>query len=542
MDDNKFHKIEGNLSGIKMPERFTFPFYYIPHPLVRLAAASLRRYLNCRNEWQSELMAGKMIGVLVVRNSEGKLGYLAAFSGNLAHANNHFYFVPAVYDILQPDGVFKTKEAEITEINHRIAAAEQSVERKTLDKTLAAACSARDKEVAAYKALMAKSKQERDQKRLDGSDCASLIAESQFQKAELRRIKQRHKEAIDAIAAQRDAIDAEIASMKKLRHAMSEQLQRWIFDQFVMVNARGERKTLTDIFADARGEMPPAGAGECAAPKLLQYALTNGYTPLAMGEFWIGRSPVGEVRHDGFFYGACKSKCEPILNFMMQGLDVESNPLKGGSDLESRLRTVYEDDCLWVVDKPSGMLSAPGKDGTLSVTDVARRRFPQSQGLMVVHRLDQHTSGLLIVAKTTEAFSALRQQFEHHEVEKAYIALLDGNVPDNEGLIRLPLSADYHDRPRQRVDFDGGKEAVTHYRVIGRFGDTTRVEFRPLTGRTHQLRVHSAFSRPDGLGAPIHGDALYGCADVRLCLHASYIRFSHPTTGEILAFSSTPDF
>ncbi len=542
LDDNKFHKIEGDLSGIQLPERFTFPFYYIPHPLVRLAAASLRHYLDGRNEWRDELSAGKMMGVLVARNSEGELGYLAAFSGNLAHANNHDFFVPAVYDILQPDGVFKTKEAEITEINRSIAAAEQSAERKALDKALAAARSARDKEVAVYKTLMANSKQERDQKRLAGDDCASLIAESQFQKAELRRIKQRHKEAIDALEARRDTLDAEVASMKKLRHAMSERLQRWIFDQFVMVNASGERQTLTEIFADARSEMPPAGAGECAAPKLLQYALSNGYTPVAMGEFWIGRSPVGEVRRNGFFYGACKSKCEPILNFMMQGLTVEANPLKGGSDLESRLRTVYEDDSLWVVDKPSGMLSAPGKDGSLSVTDVARRRFPQSQGLMVVHRLDQHTSGLLIVAKTAEAFSELRQQFERHEVEKVYIALLDGNVPDDEGEIRLPLSADYHDRPRQRVDFDEGKEAVTRYRVIGRFGDTTRVEFRPLTGRTHQLRVHSAYNRPEGLGAPIHGDALYGCADVRLCLHASYIRFKHPSTGEILAFSSTPDF
>ncbi len=542
MDDSKFHSIEGDISGIKLPEMFTFPFYYVPHPLVRLAAASLRRYLDDCGEWQEELSAGKMMGVLVARDAKGTLGYLAAFSGNLAHANNHEFFVPAVYDILQPDGVFKTKEAEITEINRRISNALQSSERKALDEALSAARSARDKEVADYKILMARCKQERDQKRLDGSDCAALVAESQFQKAELRRIKQRHKEAVDALESRRNALDAEVASLKKLRHAMSERLQRWIFDRFVMVNALGERQTLTEIFAEARGEMPPAGAGECAAPKLLQYALTHGYTPLTMGEFWVGRSPVGELRRDGFFYGACKSKCEPILNFMMQGMTVEPNPLKGGNDLESRLRTVYEDDCLWVVDKPSGMLSAPGRDGSVSVTDVARRRFPQSQGLMVVHRLDQHTSGLLIVAKTAEAFSALRQQFERHEVEKKYIALLDGDLPDDEGEIKLPLSADYHDRPRQRVDFDEGKEAVTRYRVVARFGDTTRVEFSPLTGRTHQLRVHSAYCRPLGLGAPIHGDALYGRTDVRLCLHASYIKFHHPKTGETLSFSSAPEF
>lgn len=525
-----------------MPEMFTFPFFYVAHPLVRLAATSLRRYLDGRKEWQEELEAGKMMGVLVARNGEGDLGYLAAFSGNLAHSNDHAFFVPAVYDILQPDGVFKTKEAEITTINHRIAEAEQSAERKAMAEAMASALAERDREVEGYKALMAQSKQERDRQRLAGGDCSALIAESQFQKAELRRIKHRYQERIDAIADRIKAYDAEVAALKAKRRAMSENLQRWIFDQFVMVNALGERRTLTQIFADARGEMPPAGAGECAAPKLLQYALLNGYKPIAMGEFWIGKSPVGEVRRDGFFYGACKSKCEPILNFMMQGMAVEANPLKADNDIESHLHTVYEDDYLWVVDKPSGMLSAPGRDGSTSVTDVAHRRFPQSEGLMVVHRLDQHTSGLLIVAKTKEAFAALRRQFENHEVEKAYVALLDGNITDDEGVINLPLSADYLDRPRQRVDFDHGKEAVTRYRVVSRFGDTTRVEFRPLTGRSHQLRVHSAYSRPEGLGVPIHGDALYGCADVRLCLHASYIRFKHPITGETVTLSSAPEF
>ena len=305
-----------------------------------------------------------------------------------------------------------------------------------------------------------------------------------------------------------------------------------------MLDAKGDRRTLTQIFADARGELPPAGAGECAAPKLLQYAYVNGYRPLAMGEFWVGKSPVGELRRDGCFYGACKGKCEPILNYMLQGLRVEPNPLESAHKEE--LRTVYEDGSLWVVDKPSGMLSAPGKVGGVSVAEIARQRFPEASGLMVVHRLDMHTSGLLVVAKTRDAFVALRRQFEAKEVKKTYTALLDGNVASDEGSISLPLSADWHNRPRQKVDYADGKEAVTLYRVLGRGGGMTRIEFNPVTGRTHQLRVHAASA--DGLDAPIHGDALYGTPDSRLCLHANCIIFRHPDTGELMTLESTPEF
>ena len=250
-----------------------------------------------------------------------------------------------------------------------------------------------------------------------------------------------------------------MATLKEERRRLSESLQRWIFDRFVMLDAKGDRRTLTQIFADARGELPPAGAGECAAPKMLQYAYVNGYRPLAMGEFWVGKSPVGELRRDGCFYGACKGKCEPILNYMLQGLRVEPNPLESAHKEE--LRTVYEDGSLWVVDKPSGMLSAPGKVGGVSVAEIARQRFPEASGLMVVHRLDMHTSGLLVVAKTRDAFVALRRQFEAKEVKKTYTALLDGNVASDEGSISLPLSADWHNRPRQKVDYADGKEAVT---------------------------------------------------------------------------------
>lgn len=538
MTDRKFHKIIGDISGISVPEMFTFPFCYTPHPLVEMAAGCLRSYLDKRADLADELQSGKMMGVLVVENSAGEVGYLAAFSGNLSHSNDHDFFVPAVYDILCPDGEFKRREAEITEINRRVDQAERC-------EAMAEARSAVDeirmrgeKAVADYRAYMAQCKAERQRLRANGGDTAALVAESQYQKAELKRLRRRVDGEVRLAGSRLSALESEVATLKEERRRLSESLQRWIFDRFVMLDAKGDRRTLTQIFADARGELPPAGAGECAAPKLLQYAYVNGYRPLAMGEFWVGKSPVGELRRDGCFYGACKGKCEPILNYMLQGLRMEPNPLESAHKEE--LRTVYEDGSLWVVDKPSGMLSAPGKVGGVSVAEIARQRFPEASGLMVVHRLDMHTSGLLVVAKTRGAFVALRRQFEAKEVKKTYTALLDGNVASDEGSISLPLSADWHNRPRQKVDYANGKEAVTLYRVLGRGGGMTRVEFNPVTGRTHQLRVHAASA--DGLNAPIHGDALYGTSDSRLCLHANCIIFRHPDTGEWMTLESTPEF
>lgn len=538
MTDRKFHKIIGDISGISVPEMFTFPFCYTPHPLVEMAAGCLRSYLDKRVDLADELQSGKMMGVLVVENSAGEVGYLAAFSGNLSHSNDHDFFVPAVYDILCSDGEFKRREAEITEINRRVDQTERC-------EAMAEARSAVDevrmrgeKAVADYRAYMAQCKAERQRLRANGGDTAALVAESQYQKAELKRLRRRVDGEVRLAGSRLSALEAEVATLKEERRRLSESLQRWIFDRFVMLDAKGDRRTLTQIFADARGELPPAGAGECAAPKLLQYAYVNGYRPLAMGEFWVGKSPVGELRRDGCFYGACKGKCEPILNYMLQGLRVEPNPLESAHKEE--LRTVYEDGSLWVVDKPSGMLSAPGKVGGVSVAEIARQRFPEASGLMVVHRLDMHTSGLLVVAKTRDAFVALRRQFEAKEVKKTYTALLDGNVASDEGSISLPLSADWHNRPRQKVDYADGKEAVTLYRVLGRGGGMTRVEFNPVTGRTHQLRVHAASA--DGLNAPIHGDALYGTPDSRLCLHANCIIFRHPDTGEWMTLESTPEF
>ena len=533
-----FHNFDCDISGICLPEKFTYPFCYKPHPLVVEAARQVQEYLSGREDWADEIGGGKMFGILVVADRLGNVGFLAAFSGNIARSNNHPYFVPPVYDLLRPDGFFRKGEDDISSINRKIEALESSDEYGRLQRELDALMLAAGREIESYRQQMRASKMRRDSMRLQGISTDGMVRESQFEKAELRRIKQRWHSAIEAAVKELDKLVSTISRLKAERKRRSAELQRRLFDCFVVYNARGGKSTLTEIFERERHELPPAGAGECAAPKLLQYAYLNGLHPLAMGEFWWGRPSEAVVRRHLHFYPACKSKCEPILRFMLQGLDVESNPLDNRA--ESDLTTVYEDDSLWVVDKPEGMLSVPGKGCGPSVWDVARNRFPSATGPLVVHRLDMHTSGLLVVAKTKAAHEDLQRQFAERRVHKEYMAILKGNVKQDSGVIDLPVSPDYFNRPAQVVDFEGGKRAVTEYHVLERCEGFTRVKFVPLTGRTHQLRVHS--SHPLGLDAPIKGDMLYGEFADRLYLHASRIVFLHPLTHRRIELSSEPPF
>lgn len=536
-----FHSFDHEIEGIPLPERFTYPFCYVPHPLVELAAEQVKAYLRTRGDWCEELEEGKMFGVLVVTDSLDEIGFLAAYSGNIAHYNRHPYFVPPVYDLLQPEGYFRKEEERISAISHRISLLRQSPELLAVASQLEETERRWAERIGAFREEMKAAKCQRDSLRkatMDKETEARLIAESQFQKAELKRLQRRRTEEVEALREQTGQIEAQLDTLSKERKERSAALQRWLFDRFRMLNALGEQRGLCEIFSEERGELPPGGAGECAAPKLLQYAYLHGYRPLAMGEFWWGRSPVGEVRSHGRFYPSCKSKCEPILHFMLRGLNVDDNPLLSAP--AEVLKTVYEDDSIWVVAKPSGLLSVPGKGEEVSVDAIARRRFPAYEGPFVVHRLDMHTSGLLVVAKSFEVYRNLQSQFAERSVEKCYVALLDGELPGEEGEISLPLRPDLDSRPRQMVDYKSGKEALTHYRVIGRESGRTRVAFCPVTGRTHQLRVHAAHVA--GLGVPIVGDLLYGTPAKRLCLHASSISFNHPVTGQRLTFTSTPDF
>lgn len=525
--------------GETLPKQMNDPFDYEPHPLCRRAAEEVCASLAEHSEWCDEIAQGKMFGVLLVRDGEGRVGYLSAFSGNLAGTNLHEGFVPAVYDMLQPEEHFRCEEAQISQINNRIEAAERSVTFSALKERLVALRAEASAEIEEGRLALKAKKAERDAERRATTEplrLEELIRESQFRKAEFARLKRRWRDAIAQCEERIEAYQREIDALRAERKCRSEQLQKWLFGRFEMLNARGERCDLCDIFAPTAQRVPPAGAGECAAPKMLQYAFKEGLQPLAMAEFWQGRSPRGEVRRHGEFYPSCKDKCAPILGFMLQGLDIA----KPNHSRTAEPTLIYEDEWLAVVSKPSGMLSVEGRSERWSVERWAKERMADAERVMVAHRLDMATSGVLLVAKSLDIYRALQRQFHARTVGKRYAALLRGEVAADVGRIELPLAADYANRPCQRVDFECGKRAVTEFRVVERRGGQTFVEFTPLTGRTHQLRMHAAHA--EGLNAPIVGDALYGRRAERLCLHASQITFTHPATGERVEFEAPCDF
>ena len=541
--ESKFHTFAQPIQSIPLPERFTYPFHYTPHPLCVIAAEETQAYLKERTEWREELQTGKMFGVLVVRTPAGEVGYLAAFSGNLAGKNVHPFFVPPIYDLLQPDGFFRQEEERINEINARIRTLQASPALEDARSRLQSTIEYCDFVLQAAKDLMKKRKEERDRLRqfpLTEEETALLIKESQHMKAAHKLTKKSLRSILEEDQAKVDRLEQEIEQLKQERKRRSAALQHKLFEQFLIMNARGEVKDLCELFAPTSQGTPPAGAGECAAPKLLQYAYQHQLEPIAMAEFWWGDSPKTEIRHHGYYYPACKGKCEPILHHMLQGLRVDENPLLADSHRETKLDILYEDDYLLVINKPEGMLSVPGKGDVDSVYQRLSILYPEATGPIIVHRLDMATSGLLLAAKTKEAHQNLQAQFKNRTIQKRYIALLEGEVPQDEGEIRLPLCPDPLDRPRQIVSEEFGKPAFTRYRVLERTSGKTLIAFYPQTGRTHQLRVHAA--HPEGLGCPILGDELYGKKADRLYLHAEYIEFRHPISGKILRIQKEADF
>lgn len=532
MTDTKLHRFQHATASIPMPDKFTYPFHYVPHPLCILAAQEVQTYLCRQTRWQEELQQGKMFGVLVVRTPDGTIGYLAAFSGNLAHSNVHDYFVPPVYDLLRPDGFFKQEEEQISAINRRIetltcsAAYMQALKAYQEDKTKAHHALLKAKE----ELQSAKARRD-EQRRMDLTEAQreALVRESQFQKAEYKRLEKRWKCELSERESTLKNFESEISRLKQERKTRSATLQRKLFHQFRMRNALGDEKDLCELFAPTPQQVPPAGAGECAAPKLLQYAYLHQLYPLAMAEFWWGNSPITEIRKQGNFYPACKGKCAPILAFMLQGLEVEENPLIKDKHAEWSPEIIYEDADLLVVNKPAGMLSVPGKEPGRSLIDRIQDLYPDSQEWMAVHRLDMATSGLLLLAKNKAVYQHLQAQFKNKIVQKRYVAWLDGIVSSTNGMISLPLSPDWMNRPRQMVNHTEGKPAQTRYEVLSRTDTRTRIAFYPLTGRTHQLRVHAASA--EGLSTPIVGDELYGTPSDRLYLHAESLDFIHPRTG-----------
>lgn len=466
---DKLHSFAGAAARIPLPDKFTYPFHYTPHPLCVMAAGEVQRYLMSVDVWQEELRKGKMFGVLVVRTSRGEVGFLAAFSGILAGKNQHAYFVPPVYDVQEPGGFFEVEEEQISAINERIRQLQEDTSYAECRQRLSAETLLARLEQDEMKNQMKEAKEQRERLRQEYPDDATLeilTRESQFQKAELKRLKQHWNTRLLSLQAEIEAFETEIERLRTERKTRSAALQQRLFKQFQMLDACGRKRDLCDIFQDTAQKVPPAGAGECAAPKLLQYAYRSGLQPVAMAEFWWGDSPKNEIRRHGYYYPACKGKCEPILRHMLQGLQVEDNPLQNDSHRDTELEILYEDEWLLVVNKPAGMLSVPGKLDVDSVYQRVRRIYPEATGPMIVHRLDMATSGLLLIAKTKEVHQNLQAQFKNRTVRKRYVALLDGLVKRREGLIALPLRPDPEDRPRQVVDEVSGKPAVTLFETL----------------------------------------------------------------------------
>ena len=621
--------------SIPSPRQFTYPFCYDVDPLAEAASLELQRYIADADLMSTEKGCGKMFGVLVVEyeDEEGALqrGFLAAYSGLLGGRNDWPYFVPPVFDAQQPDGHFKRTEREISAINREIAAIEHDAEylqsvaqHEQTKKRLQA-------EVDAFKAEVDAAKARRDARRKSGEplseeEQAEMIRESQFMKAELRRRRKAMEQAESTLNTQHSTF---LKSLQRKRKQMSDELQRWLFSAYRMLNAKGEERDLIDIFREYTHAMPPAGAGDCCAPKLLQYAYLHRLRPVCMAEFWWGESPASEIRHHLHYYPACRSKCLPILTHMLKGLDVAPNPLAQKRHT-AEPRVLYADEYIMVVDKPAGMLSVPGKaesvrsefsdSANISVEEYfannSKLKIQNSKFLKAAHRLDMDTSGLLVLARTEEAYVELQRQFASRETVKRYEAVLSGvpkhivggygipavaianiggyGIPSvaianscshlyfygqglrqecrsllrlepfailfakySSGCISLPLIADINDRPRQRVDMEHGKPALTLYNIVEvRAVDAntavayttkkvdkgrTLIHLYPKTGRTHQLRVHCA--HPLGLACPILGDPLYGIerAD-RMYLHAAELTFRHPVTGETMHFLSPSGF
>ncbi|MCG9750085.1 pseudouridine synthase [Vibrio brasiliensis] len=554
---NLFTRFTSDIDHYSLPEKFTFPFYYQPHPLCVLAANQLQQYLTTQQEWQhdfgvdgNEAGTGKMFGVLLVKSPQGEIGFLSAFSGKIADKNLLPGFVPPVFDMLAEESFFRSDLACITEINSAVKEQQSNPRLAQLKQTLnQLEQDYQDEEHAQRQAIIAgraarKAQREHGEQTLDKTALDALLTDlskqSVAEKNVLKYLKLEWEERIAAVKAELDVLLSSLNQLKQQRKQLSNALQNKLFAQYRFLNGRGEEQSLAAIFAPTTSPTPPAGAGECAAPKLLHYAFKHGFEPLALAEFWWGVSPKSEIRQHQKFYPSCNSKCQPILGHMLQGLKVDDNPLEENWAEDKELEILFEDDALVVVNKPSGLLSVPGKTITDSAYTRLQQRYPDVEGPFVIHRLDMATSGLLVFALTKRANKSLQKQFISRSVEKRYVALLEGEVEQQNGQIKLPMRGDPVDRPRQLVCFEHGKPAETYWEKISTINGRSKLYLYPKTGRTHQLRVHCAHHL--GLNLPMVGDGLYGEKADRLHLHAERLEFEHPYSKERLTFSAEAEF
>ena len=555
---NCFQKFSKKILTSELPKRFTFPFYYSPHPLILIAAKELQYHLLEQREWHHNFGIdkndkdgiGKMFGVLVVKNSQNKIGYISAYSGKLAGSNNLPIFVPPVFDILNSENFYLKGQLSIDQITNQIEILEKNTNfqkikislKKFKNKMSLLEINFRDEIIKSRK--LRKEKRTIAENKFNGNELKIILdainLESIRQKTRFKKIKETEKDRIYNEKLLYNVFKKKILLLKEKRKNISIKLQDELFRNYSFLNANGKRKNLLEIFNEYGLGKPPAAAGECAAPKLLHFAYSNNLKPIALGEFWWGKSPPSSIRKHLNFYPSCQGKCMPILNHMLSGLDVDPNPLLINKAKNKFLKIIYQDNYLLIIDKPTELLSVPGKNIKDSVYNRIKEQFPEISGPLIVHRLDMSTSGLMVIAKNKIVHKKLQKQFINREVKKKYTAILEGELERKKGEINLPIRLDIDDRPRHLVCKIHGKLSKTKWEVLNIINKRTKICFEPITGRTHQLRVHSAHK--DGLNTPIVGDDLYGTKSDRLYLHAQFIEFQHPTTKKQLKFNLEADF
>ena len=552
------HTFKTDISGIILPEKFTFPFYYEPHALAKIAAQELQEYLENQTDFEHNfgldksskaLAVGKMFGVLIVKNVQNKFGYVVAFSGKLADKSLPQKFVPPIFNMRTAGSFYIKGELEIDAINVQLSILKKDEKYLVLKKLVRKSTKIIEADLAFQRKRMKLSKTNRKAQK---KNAIATLSDFQFEKIAkkltqesyndqffLKELQVYYRDKIEIISKDFILFTAKIAALKKERKEKSNYLQQTLFSKYTFLNQQKEIKNLLTIFNDPAIK-PPAGSGECAAPKLLQYAFANDLKPITMGEFWWGTSPNSTVRQHKNFYPACQGRCKPILTHMLQGIAMDANLLLENLSENKELKIIYEDAVLIAVHKPTEFLSVPGKEIKDSVYTRIKEKYPTATGPLIVHRLDMSTSGILLLTKTKEANKILQSQFINRTIKKRYVALLNGILSEDKGKIKLPLRVDLDDRPKQLVDFTFGKPAETTWEVLHRENGKTRVYLYPITGRTHQLRVHAAHK--NGLNTPIVGDDLYGKKENRLHLHAEFIEFLHPLTNKKMSFTIAPEF
>jgi tRNA pseudouridine32 synthase/23S rRNA pseudouridine746 synthase len=558
--DPCFTHFTGSIEKYSLPERFTFPFYYQPHPLCMLAAQQLQKHLVTQTQWQHNFglsddpnnIIGKMFGVLLVKNVRGELGFISAFSGKLAKQSQLHGFVPPVFDLLDKDSFFLSEQVVINTLNESIKELEDRPKLLVLKQELNTLEAQNTQQLLLLRSELVENRKARKIKRqtlhketnttITDKGLEELAQQSIYDKWRLKDFTQQSQKSIGQLQVKVAELMHAITECKLQRKTLSADLQNRIFTQYQFLNSELTPKSLLDIFADTALKTPPAGAGECAAPKLLHYAFQHNLTPLAMAEFWWGASPKSEIKKHQQYYPACTGKCQPILKHMLAGIPLDENPLICHYGQGKNVDIIYQDQDILIVNKPTEFLSVPGKQISDSVYLRIKQQYPDATGPLIVHRLDMSTSGLMVLTLNSRANKYLQKQFILREVHKQYVALIEGLLSEDEGEINLPLRGDLYDRPKQIVCHQDGKKAKTFWQVLERYPDKnqTRVLLIPHTGRTHQLRVHCAHAQ--GLNMPIVGDDLYGTLASRLHLHAQRLKIKHPISKEIMTFKVDTEF